>query len=82
MNTNKVVFNEFQLESGLTLKNVEVAYHTFGKLNQSKNNVVWICHALTANSNPYEWWPNVCGENGFFNENEHYIVCANILGSC
>jgi len=82
MNANKVVFNEFQLESGLTLKNVEVAYHTFGKLNQSKNNVVWICHALTANSNPYEWWPNVCGENGFFNENEHYIVCANILGSC
>ena len=82
MNAKKVVFNEFQLESGLTLKNVEVAYHTFGKLNQSKNNVVWICHALTANSNPYEWWPNVCGENGFFNENEHYIVCANILGSC
>jgi homoserine O-acetyltransferase len=82
MNAKKVVFNEFQLESGLTLKNVEVAYHTFGELNQSKNNVVWICHALTANSNPYEWWPNVCGENGFFNENEHYIVCANILGSC
>jgi homoserine O-acetyltransferase len=82
MNANKVVFNEFQLENGLTQKNVEVAYHTFGKLNQSKNNVVWICHALTANSNPYEWWPNVCGENSFFNENEHYIVCANILGSC
>jgi homoserine O-acetyltransferase len=82
MNAKKVVFNEFQLESGLTLKNVEVAYHTFGKLNQSKNNVVWICHALTANSNPYEWWTNVCGESGFFNEDEHYIVCANILGSC
>jgi len=82
MNQKKVVFKEFQLESGLILKKVEVAYHTFGNLNQTKNNVVWICHALTANSNPYEWWPNVCGEKGFFNEKEHFIVCANILGSC
>ena len=55
MNSKKVVFNEFLLKSGLTLKNVEVAYHTFGKLNQSKNNVVWICHALTANGNLFEW---------------------------
>jgi len=82
MSVNKVVFKDFPLESGLSLKNVEVAYHTFGKLNKSKNNVVWVCHALTANSNPYEWWPNVCGEIGYFNENEHFIVCANILGSC
>jgi homoserine O-acetyltransferase len=82
MNLKKVVFKEFELESGLILKNIEVAYHTFGKLNEAKNNVVWICHALTANSNPYEWWPNVCGEKGFFNEKEHFIVCANILGSC
>ena len=62
MNAKKVVFNEFQLESGLTLKNIKVAYHTFGKLNQSKNNVVWICHALTANSNLFEW----CSENLFW----------------
>jgi homoserine O-acetyltransferase len=82
MHAKKVVFDEFQLESGLILKNVEVAFHTFGDLNQAENNVVWICHALTANSNPYDWWPNVCGENGFFNEKEHFIVCANILGSC
>jgi homoserine O-acetyltransferase len=82
MSANKVFFEEFQLENGLVLKNIEVAYATFGTQNQHKSNVVWICHALTANSNPYEWWPNVCGETGFFNEKEHFIVCANSLGSC
>jgi homoserine O-acetyltransferase len=82
MEAKKMVFEELQLESGLTLKNVEVAYHTFGKLNSDSSNVVWICHALTANSNPYEWWPKICGSEGFFNEKDHFIICANILGSC
>jgi homoserine O-acetyltransferase len=82
MSVKKVFFEEFQLENGFILRNIEVAYHTFGVLSPKKSNVIWICHALTANSNPYEWWPNVCGESGFFNDQEHFIVCANILGSC
>lgn len=82
MKNQKVSFNEFYLENGIFLQNVEVVFHTFGTFNKELNNVIWICHALTANSNPYEWWPNICGENGFFNEKEHFIVCANILGSC
>jgi homoserine O-acetyltransferase len=82
MSAKKVFFEEFQLENGFILRNIEVAYHTFGVLSPKKSNVIWICHALTANSNPYEWWPNVCGESGFFNDQEHFIVCANILGSC
>jgi homoserine O-acetyltransferase len=82
MSVKKVFIEEFQLENGFILRNIEVAYHTFGVLSPKKSNVIWICHALTANSNPYEWWPNVCGESGFFNDQEHFIVCANILGSC
>jgi homoserine O-acetyltransferase len=82
MKQQKVSFKEFHLESGIFLQNVEVVFHTFGTYREEINNVIWICHALTANSNPYEWWPNICGENGFFNEKEHFIVCANILGSC
>ncbi len=47
----------FTLKSGKTLPGFHLAYTTLGKLNADKSNVVWIFHALTANSNPLEWWP-------------------------
>lgn len=72
----------FGLESGSTLQGLEVAYHTIGHPNSDCSNVIWICHALTANSNPEEWWDGLVGENKFFNPREHYIICANVIGSC
>jgi len=71
-----------KLEGGEILPSLEIAYHTFGKLNANKDNVVWVCHALTANSNVFEWWPGLFGEKDFFNPNDYFIVCANNLGSC
>lgn len=82
MAKQQIKIEHFTLESGVILKNVEVTFHTYGTYDASKNNVIWVCHALTANSDPYEWWPKVCGLDGYFNENEHFIICANILGSC
>jgi homoserine O-acetyltransferase/O-succinyltransferase len=72
----------FALEGGVTLASIEIAYHTYGRLNKEKNNVIWVCHALTANSDVFDWWKGLFGENDFFNPEEHYIVCANNLGSC
>jgi len=71
----------FELESGKQLEKVTIAYHTYGKLNTHKNNVVWVFHALTANSNVMEWWPGLFGEHDLFNPEEYFIVCANVLGS-
>ena len=71
----------FQLENGKKIKNLEIAYHTFGKLNKDKSNVVWVCHALTANSDVTDWWSGLFGKNDYFNPSEHFIVCANVLGS-
>lgn len=72
----------FQTESGALLPALTIAYHTYGTLNADRSNVVWICHALTSNSNAADWWPGVVGESGLFDPAEHFIVCANILGSC
>jgi homoserine O-acetyltransferase/O-succinyltransferase len=72
----------FHLENGSTLPSLEIAYHTFGTLNKNRDNVIWVCHALTANSNVFEWWPGLFGEKDFFNPKEYFIVCANNLGSC
>jgi len=72
---------QFKLENGKKLKNLEIAYHTYGKLNDKKDNVIWACHALTANSDVFDWWKGLFGENDLFNPKDHFIVCANVLGS-
>ncbi len=71
----------FKLENGKKLRNVEIAYQTYGKLNANKDNVIWACHALTANADVLDWWDGLFGNSALFNPNEHFIVCANILGS-
>lgn len=72
----------FQLEGGASLPGLEIAYHTYGTLNKEKNNVIWVSHALTANSDVFDWWKGLFGDKDFFNPKEHFIVCANNLGSC
>ena len=46
-----------RLENGSVLPSVTVAYDTFGTLSPQGDNVIWICHALTADSNVAGWWP-------------------------
>ncbi len=72
----------FPLEAGGVLTELEIGYHTYGNLNSDGSNVVWICHALTASSAVADWWPGVVGEGCVINPQEHFIVCANIIGSC
>lgn len=70
------------LECGVTLPRVDIAYTTHGELNADRSNVVWICHAFSANSDPAEWWPGMVGEGLFIDPKKYFIVCANMLGSC
>lgn len=75
-------YNEpFALESGKIIPAFHLQYTTYGKLNAAKDNVVWVFHALTANSEAADWWPGLIGKGKIFNPDEHYIVCANIPGS-
>lgn len=69
------------LESGAVLPEVEIAYDTFGELNARRDNVIWVCHALTANSDVADWWPHTVEEGKFLDPGKYFIVCANFLGS-
>jgi homoserine O-acetyltransferase/O-succinyltransferase len=72
----------FELESGLVIPGYHLGYHTIGELNDDKSNVVWIFHALTANSNPVDWWPGLVGSGHLIDPERFFIVCVNMPGSC
>ena len=69
------------LESGEVIEGLEIAYDTFGKLNDKRDNVIWVCHALTANSDVADWWPHTVERDKFLDPERYFIVCANFLGS-
>lgn len=71
-----------RLENGTSLPRLELVYHTYGQLNAEKNNVIWFCHALTANSDVQDWWDSLVGPGKTYDPSKHFIVCANIIGSC
>src|SRR4249920_3107615 len=70
------------LESGASLSNVQIAYNTYGTLNNERSNVVLVLHALTGWPAAHEWWPGLIGEGKLFDPAEHFIVSPNLLGSC
>jgi homoserine O-acetyltransferase len=72
----------FTLENGTILPSLQIGYDTYGTLNVDKSNVVWVCHALTGNSDAADWWKGLVGEGCFIDPAKYFIVCANMIGSC
>jgi homoserine O-acetyltransferase/O-succinyltransferase len=70
-----------QLESGEILEEFSLAYTTYGNLNSTGTNVIWVIHALTGDSHAATWWSGIVGENAIYNFSDHFIICANLLGS-
>ena len=50
------------LDCGAVLPEVRIAYHTYGTMNEDRSNVIWVCHALTANSDVADWWEHTVEE--------------------
>ncbi|MDC0194741.1 homoserine O-acetyltransferase [Alphaproteobacteria bacterium] len=80
-----------KLESGFELNNFKIAFKTFGKLNDKKNNAILICHALTGDqyvsgTNPITkkngWWSRMVGPNKPIDTNKFFVICSNVLGGC
>jgi homoserine O-acetyltransferase len=94
--------DRFVLEvSGKTFGPITLAYETYGKLNEARDNAVLVFHALSgsqhaAGYNPdpgppldiwtdecqVGWWDTFIGPGRALDTNQHFVVCANYLGSC
>lgn len=72
----------FELELGGKIENLTIAYDTYGTLAEGGGNAVWVCHALTANSDVADWWPYTVEQGAFLDPEKCFTVCANIIGSC
>ncbi|ORX35734.1 Alpha/Beta hydrolase protein [Kockovaella imperatae] len=71
----------FTLESGVEVRDVPVAYKTWGKLNAARDNCLVICHALTGSADVEDWWGPLLGPDKAFDPTRFFIFCANVIGS-
>ncbi|MGI5868691.1 MAG: homoserine O-acetyltransferase MetX [Kiritimatiellia bacterium] len=81
-----------KLEHGGLLPEIHVAYETCGTLSPTKDNVIFICHALTGDAHvagmhegeekPSGWWSNMIRPGGGIDTDKYFVICANILGGC
>ena len=69
------------LEQGGVIEKPVIAYNTYGQLNENRDNVIFICHALTANSDADDWWHGLFGKGDIFDWDKYFIICVNNLGS-
>ena len=81
-NQDIAIVPSFTLESGVTLKNVPVAYSFRGKLSPRKDNALVVCHALTGSADVSDWWgPLVGGAGRALDTTRFFVICLNSLGS-
>jgi len=80
-----------RLDSGAMLENLEIAYRTWGTLNEDGTNAILICHALTgdqhvAGTHPVSgkpgWWTRLVGPGKPIDPAKHFIICSNVVGGC
>ena len=73
----------FTTEAGETLLDVEQVYYLDGNLNEAKDNLVIVFHALTGSADAVgEWWSPVLGPGRAVDTDQYAILCSNLVGSC
>jgi len=82
----------FVFEGGGSLKQLEIAYEAYGELTPSRDNAIFVCHALTGDAHvagyhtdpkvDAGWWDQMIGPGKGIDTRYYYVICANILGGC
>jgi homoserine O-acetyltransferase len=74
---------ELVLESGHVLRGVRQAYYLDGALNEERNNLVVVIHALTGSADARgDWWSGVIGPGKALDTDRYAVLAPNLLGSC
>ena len=77
--------NDFSLEKGGKINNLEIAYETYGTLNKNGDNGILVCHGYTNNQHAagdkHGWYSGIIGPGKAIDTNHYYIITANMLGS-
>ena len=73
---------DLELESGEILPNITIAYHTWGTLNESRDNAILVNHAMTGWSDVPGWWPSIVGPGLPLDSDKYFIICPNVIGGC
>jgi homoserine O-acetyltransferase len=80
-----------RLDAGVDLSPFQVAYMTYGELNDRRTNAILICHALSGDqyvigTHPATgkpgWWETMVGPGKPIDTDRFFIICANVLGGC
>ncbi|KAI9002613.1 Alpha/Beta hydrolase protein [Hyaloraphidium curvatum] len=82
------VVDRFRLECGVELRNVEVAFKTWGELAGQEDgegdgvgNVVVVCHALSGSADVADWWSSLIGPGRPLDPSTYFVISFNALGS-
>ncbi|KAL6885748.1 Alpha/Beta hydrolase protein [Trichoderma evansii] len=75
------VQRSFTLDSGVEMRNVPVAYMTWGTLSPRADNVIVVCHALSGSADLSDWWGPLLGSGQAFDTDQFFVICMNSLGS-
>lgn len=79
------------LASGATVAPVEVAYETYGELDDTASNAIVVCHALTGDAHAAGhhgdparrgWWDTLIGPGKPVDTERFFVVSSNLLGGC
>ncbi len=71
----------FDFEAGGSLPELTIAYHCSDRAYSPTDKVVWVTHALTANSDPEDWWPQLVGPGKLIDPEKYFVICVNMLTS-
>ena len=72
----------FITRGGACLSQPTIAYQSWGTLNDTRDNVILVCHALTGNTQADDWFEGFFGPGKPLDPDKHFIICTNALGSC